>query len=90
MYLYLGQDTVIKTERILGIFDLDNTTISKTTKDFLNKAQKEDRVIAVSRELPKSFVVYNDGEREVVYLSQISPSTLRKRAFYKNTSNFNF
>lgn len=86
MYLYLGQDTVIRTESIIGIFDLDNTTISKITKEYLNTAQQEERVVAVSSELPKSFVVCHSNNKEVIYLSQISPSTLRKRAFYKSTS----
>ena len=44
MYLNIGEDFVLKTEDITGIFDLDKTTVNKATRDFLAKAQKENRV----------------------------------------------
>ena len=52
MYLHLGQDTVVRTSSIIGVFDLDNTTVSKHTRSFLAKAQQEGRVVNVSAELP--------------------------------------
>ena len=79
MYLHLGEKTVIRTDTILGIFDLDNTTISKKTRDFLSKATKQGRVINVSYELPKSFVVCEEKDDWKVYISQISSQTLLKR-----------
>lgn len=80
MYLYLGQDTMVASNRIVGVFDLDNTTVSPQTREFLAKAQKEGRVVNVTRELPKSFIVCGDGGRETVYLSQMSAATLLRRA----------
>lgn len=80
MYLHLGQSTVISYEDIIGIFDLDNTTVSKITRDYLAKAQKSGRIFDVSGELPKSFVVCRDKDDFKVYISQLSPSTLLKRA----------
>lgn len=80
MYLHLGQNTVIDMEQILGVFDIDNSTISKHTKKFLTKAQQENRVVNVSMELPKSFILCKEDGREIVYLSQISPATLLRRA----------
>ena len=80
MYLHLGQTTVVATSSILGVFDLDNSTVSKHTRAFLTKAQKEGRVINVSMELPKSFVVCREREGLKIYLSQIAPSTLLRRA----------
>jgi len=81
MYLHLGQDTVVSDKEVLGIFDLDTSTVSKTTRDYLSLAEKEKRVINVSFELPKSFVVCSDkkDEKVKIYLSPISSSTLRKR-----------
>ena len=29
MYLHLGQDTVVRLDEIVGIFDMENATISK-------------------------------------------------------------
>lgn len=80
MYLYLGQDTVIRTQEVVGIFDLDNTTISKITKEFLASSQQQNQVIEVTQELPKSFVLCKKDGKNYIYLSQISPSTLKKRA----------
>lgn len=81
MFLHLGQDTVISQDDIIGIFDLDNTTVSKKTRDFLAQKQKEGRVVNVSYELPKSFVICEDKNKEItVYITQISTSTLIRRA----------
>ena len=81
MYLHLGNDIVVNDKEIIGVFDIENTSISKHTKEFLSNAQKEKRVINVSFEMPKSYIVCKntDGD-ETVYISQISASTLRKRA----------
>ena len=80
MYLHLGQDTIVNERDIVGVFDLDNSTVSRHTRDFLSKAQKEGRVVNVSMELPKSFVVCRDKEGETVYLSQLSSATLLRRS----------
>ena len=75
MYLNIGEDFVLKTEDITGIFDLDKTTVNKATRDFLAKAQKENRVILTTYDLPKSFII----AKEKIYLSPLNTSTLLKR-----------
>ena len=40
MYLHLGNETIIRTKDIIGIFDLDSTTVSKRSRDYLAKAEK--------------------------------------------------
>ncbi|MBR2338840.1 MAG: DUF370 domain-containing protein [Clostridia bacterium] len=81
MYLHIGQETVVRTDEVVGIFDMENTTISKTTRVFLSNAEKQNRVITVCDDLPRSFVVCRDKQgNETVYISQISCATLRKRA----------
>ena len=40
MYIHLGEDTVVKLDEVIGIFDMDNTTVSKPTRDFLNFSEK--------------------------------------------------
>lgn len=81
MYIHLGQETVVKKKDIIGIFDLDNTTISLKTRQFLKIAEKKGQVVNVSTELPKSFVICKEKEKEQkVYITQISSSTLLKRS----------
>ena len=79
MYLHLGQDTVVKKNNIIGIFDLDTATVSKKTRDFLATAEKKGNVINVTYELPKSFVVCCEKGETKVYISQLSSTTLLKR-----------
>lgn len=79
MYLHLGQDTVIETEDIVAMFDIDACTISKKTRDFLTAAQKNGEVVNVSFELPKSFIVCRKNGKNTVYISQLSAKTLMKR-----------
>ena len=70
MYLHLGSSVVIRQRDVVGIFDLDNTTSSRITRDFLT----------VGDDLPKSFLLCRDGAGETtVYLSQLSSATLLKR-----------
>ncbi len=80
MYLHLGQDTVINFKDIIGIFDMDTTTISKHTRNYLALAEKNGKVFNVSLDLPKSFVVCGTGDNITVYISQLSSVTLLKRA----------
>jgi hypothetical protein len=80
MYLFLGQDTIVRTSEIIGIFDLDNTSVSKDTRGYLAAAEKAGRVFAVSEELPKSFVVCDAAGKKSDYISQLAPATLLKRA----------
>ena len=79
MYLHLGNDVVINTEKIVAMFDIDACTVSKKTRDFLAAAQKIGEVINVSYELPRSFVVCNDKGKTSVYISQLSTKTLSRR-----------
>lgn len=89
MYLHLGNDVIIKKQGIIGIYDMDKTTISKRTRDFLNFYEREKRLIYVTNELPKSFIVYDDGGGLYVYVSQVSTTTLLKRSdFLKKSSEF--
>lgn len=76
MYLHIGEDTIIKDSEIIGIFDMDTSTVNKATRDYLKKAEQEKRVVYVNYDLPKCFVVTN----KKIYISPINTATLNKRA----------
>ncbi len=82
MYLHLGESTIARKKDIIGIFDLDTTTVMKSSRNYINKAEKEKRTVTVSYELPKSFVVCakRKEKTQTVYISQLSSLTLEKRA----------
>lgn len=79
LYLHLEQDSVILKKNIIGIFDMDKTTVSKKTREYLNQAEREGRVRYVSYDLPKSFILCCEGESIVVYISRLSSETVRGR-----------
>lgn len=81
MYLHLGQSEIVPDRRVIGIFDLDKCSTEKRTREYLSAAQREGVVMDISENLPKSFVVCDHPyHRQIVYLSQLSPAALRKRA----------
>ena len=76
-------DKVITFDDIIGIFDLDTTTVSKNTRNYLAKAEKDGIVENVCYDLPKSFIVCRNKKGEdKLYIAQISSSTLLKRTGY--------
>ena len=82
MYLHLGESTIVRKKDIIGIFDLDTTTVMKSSRNYINKAEKEKRAVTVSYELPKSFVVCakRKEKNQTIYISQLSSLTLEKLA----------
>ena len=76
MYLHIGGDFLLRSEDIIGIFDIENTSISKITKEFLKESEKRKKVITTSFDLPRSYVLDKENR---VYVSPISPATLLKR-----------
>ena len=78
-YLYLGQDVAVPKKSVVAVFDLDNASTSRITREFLAAAQRAGEVSDVSGELPKSFVLTVSGGRRTCYLSQLNSSTLLKR-----------
>lgn len=82
MYLHIGEDRVVFIRDIIAIMDIEKTTISKNTREYLKKCEEKGIIEAVGADIPKSFIVTmkNTGE-EKVFLSPISSSTLGKRIF---------
>ena len=63
MFLHLGGDTVIKEKDIIAIMDMDTSSFSKITKEYLKNAEKSNDVVNVSFEdLPKSYVIARSGK----------------------------
>jgi len=81
MYLHLGKGIVVPKENIVAVCDLDNSSYSHITRDYLSKAEKTGAVIAdCIEDIPKSFVVVDTPEGQKVYLSQLASGTLMQRA----------
>ena len=80
-YLHIGNTVMIPDRRIIGIFDLDNTSTSKHTRAFLKAAEAESVVVDACEDIPRSFLVCDHPyHKQIVYLSQLNSQTLAKRA----------
>ena len=78
MYLSIGHDMAVRESSVIGIFDMDNTSTSKRTRMFLEKAEKEGEVVPCD-DLPKSFVLTAEYGMNRVYLTSLASATLEKR-----------
>ena len=84
MYLHIGNGKSLRKNKIIGVFDLDTATVSKITKSFINKNQKEGRVIYEDMDLPRSFVLTEEDGEYKIRLSRISTVGLKQRADYSD------
>lgn len=80
MFLHIGGDIVIPVKNIIAILDIESTTVSKDTKEFLKIAEEEGFIESVLRDLPKSYVITESDKKSKIYLSPISSVTLQKRS----------
>lgn len=88
MFLHIGGDFVLPVKNIIAILDIESTTISKDTKEFLKIAEEEGFVESISNDLPKSFIITETDKKSKIYLSPISSITLQKRSgFVSDISN---
>ena len=76
MYVDIFSDDLVRKSDIVGIFDLDNTTIHRWTNDFLKRKQDEEKITYLFSDIPKSFILMSDGS---VYVVEHSSRILRKR-----------
>lgn len=81
MFLHVGNNKNILIERVIGIFDMDNATLSSVTRRFLSSQEKAGlSQNAAEDELPKSFLLYldSDGSYKICF-SQLSSASLKGR-----------
>jgi len=88
MYAHLGNSYIVKAENIIGIFDIDNCTVSIKTREYLEKMEKANKLFNISTDIPRSFIVFKENGEEKIFLSQLSTTTLNNR-INKGINNIN-
>ena len=78
MYIHLGRDYVLNDRDVIGIFNLETTTISPRGREILNYAQQNGAEVSLSEELPQCYVLA-DAPVDTVYLSELSSTAMKKR-----------
>ncbi len=79
MYIHVGNHKMLRTRDIIGIFDMDNTTVSSVTRGFLSQKEKQLMVETAAVELPKSFIIFWENGLTKICFSPLSPSAIRGR-----------
>lgn len=80
MYLHLGNNVIVRKKSVVGIFDMDNATYSRLTRETLSKVERAGQLENAAEDIPKSFVICSLGSGQTYYLSQLSSATLQKRS----------
>ncbi len=80
MYIHIGNDVVVNSKNVVGIFDIENTTVSRSGKNFLGVAQRNGEVVYATEDLPKSYIIVRKGKKNTVYISSMSTNVLLRRS----------
>ena len=79
MFLHVGNHKNIRIRDVIGIFEIENATISSVTRTYLSRRQKEAAVESAAEDIPKSFILYRDENELKICFSQLSASALKGR-----------
>ena len=80
-YLHIGQNVMLEKKRIIGIFDLDNTSTARDTRAFLRSAEESGVVQSACEDIPRSFILCDHPyHKQIIYLSQLNAQTLLRRS----------
>ena len=80
MYLHVGNELVVNTRDIIGIFDMDNTTVSRQGRRFLPESQDKGFIKNATDDLPKSYVVTKRNDETRIFVSSYSTQAMARSA----------
>ena len=79
MYLHIGNGEIVNNEDIIGIFDMDTATVSSLSRHFLSSAEQKKEIRYGDSDIPKSFIVCEENEKQTIVFSRISSAALKLR-----------
>ena len=79
MYLHIGNKKSVRKSDVIGIFDLDTSTVSECGKKFLSEMEKAGATEYSDFDLPRSFVLEDGRGKLRVRLSRLTSSLLKER-----------
>ncbi|WP_352418583.1 extracellular matrix regulator RemB [Proteiniborus sp.] len=90
MFLHIGKDLVIPLKELIAIIDAESALKLEDTKNFLKVAGEEGFIYDISEGKIKSYIItekvdkdkdnFSEVRKSVIYGSNISSTTLLKRA----------
>ena len=79
MYLHLEKNESVHKAELVGVFDIETATTSAVTREMLSDAQKKHRVVNLSGDLPKTFIISETRLAETVYLTSLPTASYKTR-----------
>ncbi len=80
MYVHIGKDVVINSDNIISILDIEALEKKKNLEEVLQNLKISDKIIDVSEKNKKSLIIIKKNNETFGYITNISTSTLAKRA----------
>ena len=80
MYVHIGKDVVINSNNIISILDIESLEKNKKLENVLQNLKISDNIIDVSDNNKKSLIILEKNNKISGYITNISSSTLAKRA----------
>ncbi len=77
MFLHLGNNYMVRKDKIIAILDMETTKNSQISRNFLSNILKNNRVQRISEVGKEKSIIITDDS---FYLSPITSSTLQKRS----------
>ena len=79
MYVNIGGGFALRERDIVAVFDMDNATWSRITRDALSAAEKRGEVINAAEDIPRTFIICEENGSSKTYLSQLSSAAIARR-----------
>ena len=83
MYIPIGNDMSVRDRNIIGIFDMDTTTVTERGRTFLQRAEKEGQVVPWDarspEDMPISYILTSEYGMTKIYQTSLTTSKLEKR-----------
>ncbi len=79
MYLHICKNMIIKTENIIGIFDINSIKETKEFQELFFQLKERNQLIDISESMQKSFILIKENQENKAYISNVSVATLEKR-----------
>ena len=80
MYVHIGKDVVINSDNIISILDIESLEKNKKLENILQNLKISDNIIDISDNNKKSLIILEKNNKIIGYITNISSSTIAKRA----------
>ena len=79
MYLHIGQDYIINSKNIIGIFNTEYVKNTKEYKALYKRLEDSNNINSVSDKKEKAFILTKENDIEKAYITNIGVYTIAKR-----------